>query len=61
MAFPTLDLVPDSSTHSIGASTWKWNGYAWDRVHGSGMAMHGIEYWLHRPLVVLDLLDLLDL
>tara|TARA_X000001388_G_scaffold24304_3_gene16854 strand:+ start:13985 stop:15712 length:1728 start_codon:yes stop_codon:yes gene_type:complete len=31
MAFPTAELVADTSTHTIGSSTWKWNGYAWDR------------------------------
>ena len=31
MAFPTAGLVADTSTHTIGSSTWKWNGYAWDR------------------------------
>ena len=31
MAFPTTDLITDTSTHTIGENTWKWNGYAWDR------------------------------
>ena len=31
MAFPKTELVTDTTTHTIGANTWKWNGYAWDR------------------------------
>ena len=34
VAFPTNPSA--DQTHVIGEKTWKWNGYAWDRLGGGG-------------------------
>ena len=42
MAFPTEGLVANVTEHTIGTSTWTWNGYAWDRkVAAASSDSHG--------------------